>query len=47
MAGLARTSGAGGDADECLRQADLAEQRLKPLRELVLDAKFFGHDAEQ
>ena len=47
MAGLARTSGASGDADECVRQADLAEQRLKPLRDLVLDPKFFGHDAEQ
>lgn len=44
MAQQANSVGAPGDAAECSRQADLAEKRLKPLRELVLDPKFFGHD---
>ena len=44
MAKKAEAVGASGDAAECTRQANVAEKRLKPLRELVLDPKFFGHD---
>lgn len=44
MAEQATLAGASGDAAECVRKADLAEKRLKPLRELVLDPQFFGHD---
>jgi two-component system chemotaxis response regulator CheB len=43
---LARASQRVAEADRCKRQADETEQRLKPLRELVLDPKFFGHDRE-
>jgi two-component system chemotaxis response regulator CheB len=44
MAEQAATVGAANDAAECTQQADLAEKRLMPLRELVLDPKLFGHD---
>lgn len=44
MAKQAESVGALGDAAEFGRQADLAEKRLKPLRALVLDPKFFRHD---
>lgn len=47
MAVQATTVGAAGDACECVRQADLAEKRLKPLRALVLDPKFSGHDDDR
>ena len=35
------------EAARCRRQADDAEVRLKPLRELVLDPNFFGHDPQR
>ncbi|MFJ3367974.1 hypothetical protein [Pseudomonas sp. NPDC086251] len=44
MAKQAQSVGALCDAAEFGRQADLAEKRLKPLRALVLDLKFFRHD---
>ncbi|MFJ7281254.1 hypothetical protein [Pseudomonas sp. NPDC099000] len=47
MAEQATAVGAAGDSTECSRQADLAEKRLKPLRALVLDPKFFGHDDDK
>jgi two-component system chemotaxis response regulator CheB len=47
MAEQAMAVGAAGDAIECSRQAELAEKRLKPLRALVLDPKFFGHDDDK
>ncbi|MGL6244505.1 chemotaxis protein CheB [Pseudomonas sp.] len=47
MAEQATAVGAAGDATECSHQADLAEKRLKPLRALVLDPKFFGHDDDK
>ena len=50
MATLAeRGSGAGAAAEaaRCRQQADDAEVRLKPLRELVLDPNFFGHDPQR
>jgi two-component system chemotaxis response regulator CheB len=46
MEQLARASQRVAEADRCKRQAEETEQRLKPLRELVLDPKFFGHDQE-
>lgn len=45
MAVLADASNASGEARLYRQQADETEQRLKPLRELVLDPHFFGHDA--
>lgn len=44
MAELSQHNGQAEEASECQRQADEAEQRLTPLRELVLDPTFFGHD---
>lgn len=41
---LARHELRGDEADRWKRQADETEERIKPLRELVLDSKFFGHD---
>jgi len=41
MADLAEAQGATTDADLCRSQARNAEERLKPLRELVLDPDFF------
>lgn len=41
MEQLARASQRVAEADRCKRQADETEQGLKPLRELVLDPKFF------
>jgi two-component system chemotaxis response regulator CheB len=32
------------EAGRLWKQADSAEERLVPLRELVLDPNFFGHD---
>ncbi|WP_263263068.1 chemotaxis protein CheB [Pseudomonas sp. RIT-PI-S] len=42
MADLAGKAGNAGDAADCLRQAERAEARLQPLRELVLDPQMFG-----
>jgi two-component system chemotaxis response regulator CheB len=46
MAELARSAGATKDADRLQAQAEETEQRLQPLRELVLDPSFFGHDTQ-
>jgi two-component system chemotaxis response regulator CheB len=46
MAQLARANQRVTEADRCERQADQTEKRLQPLRELVLDPKFFGHDQQ-
>jgi two-component system chemotaxis response regulator CheB len=46
MERLARDADSVADADRCKSQADETERRLKPLRELVLDPKFFGHDQQ-
>lgn len=46
MADLARSSGAVSDADRLHALADETEKRLQPLRDLVLDPRFFGHDAK-
>lgn len=46
MEQLARANQRVAEADRCRRQADETEKRLQPLRELVLDPKFFGHDRE-
>jgi two-component system chemotaxis response regulator CheB len=43
-AAIAAASGAHSEADRCLRQAEDSEQRIRPLRDLVLDPGFFGHD---
>jgi len=42
MAELAREAGQAGDAAFCLQQAERAENKLKPLRQLVLDPEIFG-----
>jgi two-component system chemotaxis response regulator CheB len=42
-AGLAEAAGRADDAHRCRSQAEEAKRRLKPIRELVLDSKFFGH----
>jgi len=50
MADLAERDGSAESATEaarCRQQADDAEVRLKPLRELVLDPNFFGHDPQR
>jgi two-component system chemotaxis response regulator CheB len=47
MADLAERSNTSSDAESYRRQADDAELRLKPLRELVLDPEFFGHGQHQ
>lgn len=47
MADLARSSGAVSDADRLHALADETEQRLQPLRDLVMDPRFFGHDAKE
>nr|WKF55619.1 Chemotaxis response regulator protein-glutamate methylesterase of group 3 operon [Paraburkholderia busanensis] len=47
MATLAGQSGSPLEMQSCLRQANEAERRLNPLRELLLDANFFGHDPER
>jgi two-component system chemotaxis response regulator CheB len=44
MSAVAYESGASGEAEFCLRQAEDSEERIKPLRELVLDPGFFGHN---
>ncbi|MBA1274033.1 chemotaxis protein CheB [Stutzerimonas azotifigens] len=44
MADLAQRSGFPEDAANCRVQAADAQKRLEPLRELVLDSNFFGHD---
>ena len=43
MEQLALRSGANGAAAQWRQQADDSEQRLQPLRDLVLDPGFFGH----
>jgi two-component system chemotaxis response regulator CheB len=43
MADLAEKAGDAAESSRCRSQADDAEERLKPLRELVLDPDFFGH----
>jgi two-component system chemotaxis response regulator CheB len=47
MADLARSAGAVSDADRLHALADETEKRLQPLRDLVLDQRFFGHDAKE
>ncbi|WP_062389573.1 chemotaxis protein CheB [Pseudomonas abietaniphila] len=42
MGDLAEAQGSGKDAEFCRSQARNAEERLKPLRELVLDPDFFN-----
>lgn len=44
MADLADAEHRSAAAASCRRQADAAEERLGPLRELVLDVHFFGHE---
>lgn len=44
MAELADRAGSHDEAAQCRYQADESEKRLQPLRELVLDSGFFGHD---
>lgn len=44
IATLAGQSGSPLEMQSCQRQANEAERRLQPLRELLLDANFFGHD---
>jgi two-component system chemotaxis response regulator CheB len=44
MAELADKAGSSNEAKQYRHQADESEKRLKPLRELVLDPSFFGHD---
>lgn len=44
MADLSARAGWTAAAADSRRQADEAERRLRPLRELVLDPHFFGHD---
>jgi two-component system, chemotaxis family, protein-glutamate methylesterase/glutaminase len=46
MADLADAAGDAEQAASCRHHADNAEARLDPLRELVLDPSFFGHDPE-
>ncbi|CDS53491.1 protein-glutamate methylesterase [Polaromonas sp. CG9_12] len=46
MAQLAQTSGAGDEAARLCKQAEESEQRIQPLRELVLDPLFFSHAAK-
>jgi two-component system chemotaxis response regulator CheB len=46
MADLARSAGAAQEADRLQAQARETEERLQPLRDLVLDPRFFGHDAK-
>jgi len=45
MEALAREAGDSADAERCRTQADASEKRLQPIRDLVLDPRFFGHDA--
>ena len=47
MADLVDRSAASHEAQSFRRQADDAERRLKPLRELVLDPEFLGHGQHQ
>lgn len=47
LADLQGTEAATTEAARCRQQADDAEVRLKPLRELVLDPNFFGHDPQR
>ncbi len=42
-ASLAEAAGRLDEAQRCRSQAEEAKRRLKPIRELVLDSKFFGH----
>ncbi|MEZ0603802.1 chemotaxis protein CheB [Paraburkholderia sp. IW21] len=44
MAATAEGTGNLEEAGRCRTQADEAERRLNPIRELVLDPDFFGHD---
>lgn len=44
LAAQALAVGASDEAADYVRQADVTEKRLQPLRELVLDPEFFGHD---
>jgi two-component system chemotaxis response regulator CheB len=46
MADLAGKAGAVNDANRLHALADETEHRLQPLRDLVLDPRFFGHDAK-
>ncbi len=47
LADLQGTVAATKEASRCRAQADDAEVRLKPLRELVMDPNFFGHDPQR
>jgi two-component system chemotaxis response regulator CheB len=44
MEDIARRAGKAVEADRCKAQADDALKRLQPLRDLVLDPRFFGHE---
>ena len=46
MEQLAQASGASDEAARLRREADDSEKRIQPLRELVLDPSFFGHDSK-
>jgi two-component system chemotaxis response regulator CheB len=46
MADLAGRAGATQEAERLHAQAKETEERLQPLRELVLDPRFFGHDVK-
>lgn len=46
MEELAQASGMSGEAMQWRKQADDSEKRLQPLRELVLDPGFFGHQSK-
>lgn len=44
MGALAGTAGASDEAAQCGRLADESEKRLQPLRDLLLEPQFFGHE---
>ena len=46
MQALAQVSGMSSEAAQLRQQADDSEKRLQPLRELVLDPGFFGHQSK-
>jgi two-component system chemotaxis response regulator CheB len=46
MQELAQVSGMSSEAAQLRQQADDSEKRLQPLRELVLDPGFFGHQSK-
>jgi two-component system chemotaxis response regulator CheB len=46
MEKISREAGAVGQADKYKQQAESTTNRLQPIREMVLDPKFFGHGQE-